>query len=96
MNMADLTFPFASFTRAEDAEKALEALLPKGEATPEDVERFIRHNHAEYFGLHGATLAARYIQPSSSMVHILWSLAFDFDLDGKLEGIVVKRGFSGP
>ncbi len=94
--MADLTFPFASYTLAEDAEKALYALLPKEVATPEDVERFVRHNKAEYFGLHGTTVAARYIQPSSSMVHVVWSLAFDFDIDGKLETITVKRGLSGP
>ena len=90
-----MAFDLKEYATAESAKLALEQQLPKG-ATRDKVLSFLETARIECFDKEANPLACRVIEKSSTMVHVVWQLAFYFDPKRRLENIRVARGLSGP
>ena len=90
-----MSFRLQDYENEESARIALERELPKG-IPREMVLRFLKDNQIPCFDDKAEVLACRFIEPSSSMVHVVWQLAFHFDARRNLERIYITRGFVGP
>jgi hypothetical protein len=90
-----MPFSLASYKTADQARKAIEAEIPKG-SPRNHVEEFITRAKLQCFDPEADTLACRYLEPSLSLVHVSWSLAFYFNEKRELDHVVVNRGLTGP
>jgi len=90
-----MKFDFSKYQSEDAAKLDLEKILPIG--TPLDrVQELMRQSEVKCFGVSRGVLPCRYVQPSSSMVNVIWSLAFHLDSENKLTRIVMTRGLTGP
>ncbi|HEY3624892.1 MAG TPA: hypothetical protein VGL00_01370, partial [Terracidiphilus sp.] len=91
----DMPITWSHYNNPEDARKAIEAAIPKG-TSRRRVEEFITQSELTCFDKEAEILACRFLEPSSSMVKVTWSLAFYFNEKRELDHIVVNRGLTGP
>lgn len=90
-----MAFDLNSYDSEVSAQRALEQQLPKG-TTRDKVMHFLEAEGITCFDNEAEVLACRVIEKSSTMVHVVWQLAFHFDSKRRLQYIVVARGFMGP
>lgn len=90
-----MPFRLHDYENAESARMALERALPKG-TSRDRVLQFLKDAEIPCFDDKAEVLACRYIEPSASMVHVVWQLAFHFDASNNLERIYITRGLVGP
>lgn len=83
------------YSSAEEAESALKLLFPVG--TPVG---FVRSNlddaGLKYRFFEDKHISCRFLEPSTTMVHVVWNLVFYFDAESRLDRILVNRGLVGP
>jgi hypothetical protein len=90
-----MPFRLQDYQNEESARIALERELPKG-TSRDRVLQFLKAAEIPCFDEKAEVLACRLIEPSSTMVHVVWQLAFHFDARKNLERIYITRGFVGP
>jgi hypothetical protein len=90
-----MAFDLKNFRTAKSARQALDRQLPKGTSRA-NVMSFLDAAGIKCFDNEAEILACRVIEKSSTMVHVVWQLAFHFDSKRRLADVVVSRGFVGP
>ena len=90
-----MAFDLRNYDNADSAKRVLEEELPKG-TTRDRVMSFLKTVNIQCFDNEADVLACRVMEKSSTMVHVVWQLAFHFDSKRQLKEIVVTRGFVGP
>jgi hypothetical protein len=90
-----MPFRLQNYKSAEEARIALERELPKG-TSRDNVMRFLKDAHLSCFDDEAEVLVCELIEPSSTMVHVDWQIAFHFDARKNLERISIIREFTGP
>ncbi len=90
-----MNFDLGKYSTVESAQRAFDEHIPKG-TSRDKVMRFLKEAGIKCFDDEAEVLACRVIEPSSSMVHIVWSLAFYFDPFRRLDRVVINRGYTGP
>lgn len=90
-----MKFEFAKYESEEIAKRDLERLLPPGTSL-ETVRNLMLNSNVKCFAVSKGALPCRYVQPSSSLVKVVWSLGFYFDAENKLTRIAISRGLTGP
>lgn len=90
-----MAFNLTDYSTAESAKQALQKELPKG-TTRDKVITFLDAARIACFDKEAEVLACRVVEKSSTMVHVVWQLAFHFDSRRRLADIAVTRGFTGP
>ena len=90
-----MAFDLKKHDNADSARESLERELPKG-TTRDKVMSFLNAADIKCFDNEAEILACRVVEKSSTMVHVVWQLAFHFDSKRRLDDIVVTRGFVGP
>jgi hypothetical protein len=88
-------FQLQNYENSETAKGALARELPQG-TSREKVMRLLKESQIPCFDTEAKVLACRVIEPSSTMVHVVWQLAFHFDERKQLERIDITRGLVGP
>lgn len=89
-----MSFALEKFSTADDAKKAILQETPVGTARVK-VEEFAETIGGKCFpGPHH--IGCRYVEPSTSMVHVVWQISFHFSDRRLLERVEVKRGLAGP
>jgi hypothetical protein len=90
-----MAFNLRNYDNADSARRVLEQELPKG-TTRDKVMSFLKTADIQCFDNEADVLACRVMEKSSTMVHVVWQLAFHFDPKRQLKEILVTRGFVGP
>jgi hypothetical protein len=90
-----MAFSLLKYETAEQAKSAMEAEIPRG-VSRRRVEEFIAQSGLKCFDPEAEVLACRFVEPSSSMVHTTWNLAFYFNEKRELDHTIVNRGLTGP
>jgi len=91
-----MNFNFRDYQTADSAKTVLSKILPPGSPLEKIVE-YMRNTGVKLYELQkNNVLPARLVEPSATMVYIVWSLAFYLDSNLKLEKIEISRGFTGP
>ncbi len=95
--MTPMQFNFRSYATAAEAKLAISAALPIG-VSRRAVEEWLASSGIACFAgsARDPYIACRYIEPSGTMVHPVWSLGFFFTERRELERIEVNRGLVGP
>ena len=90
-----MAFDLTKYRAADSAKLELERELPKG-TSRDKVMSFLNAAGIKCFDNEAEVLACRVVEKSSTMVHVVWQLAFHFDSKRRLSEIVITRGFVGP
>lgn len=90
-----MEFKFQNYETAHAAREALNKILPHG-SSKESVIQQMKNIGATLYEIQDNVLPARFVESSLTMVHVVWSLAFYFNEDMKLDKIEVRRGLTGP
>lgn len=90
-----MAFKFEKYDSAEEALNDLQLILPKG--TPlARIQQVMLDVGATTYDVRSNVLPARFVEPSTTLVHVVWSLAFYLDSEQKLDHIILNRGLTGP
>lgn len=90
-----MEFSFEQYQTEEQARQALLERLPPG--TPRRaVQEFLAQRPQMTVSNGPDYIAGRYLEPSKTMVHTVWSVGFFFNERRLLEKIQVSRGLVGP
>ena len=90
-------FSLRGYASGDDAKRAILAALPLGTSRRAVAEWLERSGISCFPGnIRDPYIACRVIEPSSSMVHTVWSLGFFFNERRELERIEVNKDLTGP
>jgi hypothetical protein len=91
-----MNFNFRDYQTADSAKTVLSEILPRGSSLEEIIRQMRKAGVKLYELQKNHTLPARFVEPSATMVYVVWSLAFYLDKNLKLENMEITRGLTGP
>jgi hypothetical protein len=90
-----MEFAFEHYQTEEQARKALLERLPIG-TSRRAVQEFLTRQPQMTVNNGPDYISGRYLEPSKTMVHTVWSVGFFFNERRLLEKVQVSRGLVGP
>ncbi len=90
-----MPFSLKSYKTAEEAKSAILKEIPQG-TSRRRVEEFITSAGLKCFDKEADILSCKFVESSTSMVHVTWSFGFYFNEKREFDRVNLSRGLTGP